>query len=81
MYVNTAIGERIVRIILGTIFLIVGFFILFKLNWVFAIAIFLVLFGIFTLFIGISGFCPVYALFGISRAKKKIEIRLNKGEL
>ncbi|MDA8272222.1 MAG: DUF2892 domain-containing protein [Deltaproteobacteria bacterium] len=81
MYVNTATGERIVRIILGTIFLIVGFFILFKLNWVFAIAIFLVLFGIFTLFIGISGFCPVYALFGISRAKKKIEIRLNKGEL
>ena len=81
MYVNTATGERIVRIILGTIFLIVGFFILFKLNWVFAIAIFLVLFGIFTLFIGISGFCPVYALFGISRAKKKIEIILNKGEL
>ena len=81
MKVNTAPGERIFRIILGTIFLIAGFFILFKLNWILALAIFLVLFGIFTLFIGVSWFCPVYALFGISRAKKNFEAKLNKEEL
>ena len=81
MKVNTARGERIVRIILGTIFLIDGLFILFILNWIFALAMFLIIFGIFTLFIGISGFCPVYALFGFSRAKKKIEVKLNREEL
>ncbi len=81
MIVNTAKGERIVRIILGIIFIIVGLFILFSVNMVLAFAIILLMVGILTLFVGISGFCPVYGIFGISRAKKKIDIKLNRKEL
>lgn len=81
MIVNTAKGERIVRIILGIILIIAGLFILFSLNIILAVAIILLMIGILALFVGISGFCPVYALFGISRAKKNIKVKLNREEL
>ncbi len=71
MKVNTSINERIIRVILGIIFLAVGFIFLGH-NIIISIILFIA--GIAALYVGISGFCPVYAGLGISRAKKGLDL-------
>ena len=69
MKVNTSINERVIRIILGIIFLAAGFIFI---GSSVIISIILFIAGIAALYVGISGFCPIYAGLGISRAKKRL---------
>ncbi len=67
MKVNEGTTDRLVRIILGIILLVVGFILLSSMK---VIAIILLIVGFVALFTGITGFCALYGIFKISTCSK-----------
>ncbi len=63
MKVNQGKNDRVIRVILGIILLIIGYILLGSSE---ALGVILLIAGIAALITGIAGLCPFYALLGIS---------------
>lgn len=69
--INEGNGDRIFRVILGTLLVVVGLANLgrsFLPGW---LGIILGLFGAIMLFAGVSGYCPLYTVFGFNTLRKR----------
>lgn len=67
MKANEGKTDRVVRIVLGIILLVVGFILLGSIK---VLAIILLILGVIALFTGITGFCALYKVFGMSTCSK-----------
>lgn len=64
---NEGIVDRIIRLILGVIFLILGFFVV----GTGVLGVILDIIGVILVVTALTGFCVLYTFFGISTKKEK----------